>query len=85
MLDLTPTAGEKFLQIKPLLAESYGDGGRKRQMRPASEGGRYNCGSDAAEDDVGDFRGSAEADWRAYRADAAVYVEGGEAVGGVGH
>ena len=31
------------------------------------------------------LRGGAEADWRAYRTDAAVYIEGGEAVGGVGH
>src|SRR5579859_848986 len=39
----------------------------------------------AAEDDVGDFGWGAEANWRAYRTEAAVYVEGGEAVGGVGH
>src|SRR5258707_11637801 len=56
-----------------------------RPKAPASEGGRYRDRSDAAEDDVGDFRRGAEADWGAYRADAAVYVEGGEAVGGVGH
>ena len=34
---------------------------------------------------MGDFRRGAEADWRAYRAEAAIYVKGGEAVGGVGH
>src|SRR5579859_5446937 len=39
----------------------------------------------AAEDDVGDFGWGAEANWRAYRTEATVYVEGGEAVGGVGH
>ena len=54
-------------------------------MRPPQKAAATRTGSDAAEDDVGDFRGGAEADWGAYRADAAVYVEGGEAVGGVGH
>ena len=34
---------------------------------------------------MGDFGRGAEADWRAYRTDPAIYVEGGEAVGGVGH
>src|SRR5260221_9367426 len=48
-------------------------------------GNHGNGGLDAGEDDVGDFGWGAEAGWGAYRADAAVYVEGGKAVGGVGH
>jgi hypothetical protein len=43
------------------------------------------AGLDAAEDDVVISGGGAEADWRADCAEAAIYVEGGEAVGGVGH
>jgi len=40
--------------------------------------------SDAAEDDVGDFRRDVEADGRADRADAAIHAEAARPLGAVG-